>query len=333
MQLRPDQLAKHLDGKILPIYWLHGDEILITQECQTLIRQACVSQGITERDVYHVENAKQFNWDELDNANASMSLFGDRKVIELRINGNSVGDAGSKAIQAYANNANPDNVLLVTSAKLEKAQLNSKWFKAIQNSGATIQIWDVRPDDLPAWIHARAGKNNLHLSKDVCELMANRAQGNLLAAAQEIDKLVMAGHTEIDLATADGIIADSARFSVFTMTDAALMGDKKCLYVLDHLRAEGNEIVPITSWVAREIRVCLELGELLEKGQSLDGAMNTLRLWQTKKPIYLSYTRRINVRKSMRLLQQCKEIDHMSKGMAHGDAWVAMSRLLLNLCC
>ncbi len=331
MQLRPDQLPKHLSGQLLPIYWLHGDETLIIQESQEAILKACRQQGISEREVYTIDNIKQFNWNELDNANASMSLFGDRKLIELRLPGNTLGDAGSKAIQAYASNANPDNVLLITSSKLEKAQFNSKWFKAVQDVGATVQVWEIKTSDLPAWIHSRAAKKQLHLSADVSTLIAERVQGNLLAAAQEIDKLVMAGHTEIDLETADTVVADSARFSVFAMTDAAFLGESSCLSILDHLRAEGNDIVPINSWVTREIRTGLEICEAIDRGQSLDSAMNSLRLWQSKKPIYQAFTNRVKLRKAMRLLQQCKEIDHISKGMAEGNAWVAMSRLLLNL--
>lgn len=332
MQLRPDQLSKHLAGDLKPIYWLHGNETLVVMECQELLRKSCRDKGILERDIYHVENPNQFNWDALADANASMSLFGDRKIIELRLNGNKLGDQGSKALQAYAADANPDNVLIITSPRLDKAQFNAKYFKAVQACGATIQVYDISSQDLPAWLNTRAGQRGLHLDRDACQIMADRVQGNLLAAAQEIDKLLMAGHTSIDGATAEHLVADSARFSVFTMVDAAMAGDSKCLTILEYLKAEGNEIVPTVMALARELRSGLDLMEGLERGQRLDGLMKNLRLWPSKTPIYRSFTQRMTVRKAARLLQQCKDVDHMCKGMADGDPWVGLGRIMLNMC-
>lgn len=332
MLLRPDQLSKHLSGDLLPIYWIHGNETLVVMECQTLLRDACREKGIIERDVYHVDNPNHFNWDALADANASLSLFGDKKIIELRLNGNKFGDQGSKAIQAYAADANPDNVLIITSQKLEKAQYNSKYFKAVQAHGATVQVYDVGIDDLPAWLIARAGARGLHLTRDASQLMADRVQGNLLAAAQEIDKLIMAGHSDIDVDDADALVADSARFNVFSMVDSAMAGDSKCLGMLEYLRAEGNDTVSIMFNLSKEIRIGLALAEGIARGQRLDGIMSSLHLWPSKKPIYAKFTQRMNVAKASRLLQQCKEIDHMSKGMVDGDPWIGISRLMLNMC-
>lgn len=332
MQLRPDQLSKHLSGDLLPIYWIHGNETLVIMECQTLLRDACREKGIVERDVYHVENPSHFNWDALADANASLSLFGDRKIIELRLNGNKLGDQGSKAVQAYAADANPDNVLIITSQKLDKAQYNSKYFKTVQAHGATVQVYDVKTEDLPAWLSARAGARGLHLTRDACQLMTDRVQGNLLAAAQEIDKLIMAGHTDVDADAAAALVADSARFNVFTMVDCAMAGDRKCLSMLEYLRAEGSDAVSLNINLAKELRIGLALAEGIARGQRLDGIMNSMHLWPSKKPIYAKFTQRMNVTKAARLVQQCKEIDHMSKGMAEGDPWIGISRLMLNMC-
>ncbi len=332
MQLRPDQLDKHLAGDLKPIYWIQGNETLVVMECQEVLRKACRERGILERDVYHVDNPNQFNWDTLADANASLSLFGDRKIIELRMNGNKVGDQGSKALQAYANDANPDNVLIISSPRLEKAQFNSKYFKAVQAAGATVQVYDIGSDDLPAWLSTRAGARGLHLTPDACRLMADRVQGNLLAAAQEVDKLLMAGHNEVDGETAAALVADSARFSVFTMVDAAMAGDSKCLTILEYLRAEGNDSVSTIMALAREVRIGLEIMEGLDRGQRLDGMMRSLNLWSSKMPIYKRFSQRMNVRKAARLLQQCKEVEHMSKGMADGDPWIGIGRIMLNMC-
>jgi len=332
MQLRPDQLAKHLAGDLKPIYWIHGNETLVVMECQETLRKACRDKGILERDVYHVDNPSQFNWDSLADANASLSLFGDRKIIELRLSGNKVGDQGSKALQAYAADANPDNVLIISSPRLEKAQHNSKYFKAIQASGATVQVYDINSQDLPAWLSTRAGARGLQLSAEACQVMADRVQGNLLAAAQEVDKLIMAGHTQVDAAMAESVVADSARFNVFAMVDAAMMGDTRCLTMLEYLRAEGNDAVGTTMALARELRNGLAIAEGLERGQSLKSIMDGLRLWSSKMPIYQSFSRRMNVKKAARLLQQCKEVDHMSKGMADGNPWTGIGRILLNMC-
>lgn len=332
MQLRPDQLDKHLAGDLKPIYWIHGNETLVVLECQETLRRQCRHKGILERDVYHVDNPNQFNWDALADANASLSLFGDRKIIELRLNGNKIGDQGSKALQAYADNANPDNVLIISSPRLEKAQHNSKYFKTVQAIGATIQVYDISSDDLPAWLSTRAGARGLHLTADACRLMADRVQGNLLAAAQEVDKLLMAGHTHIDADAASALVADSARFSVFAMVDAAMAGDSKCLTILEYLRAEGNDAVSTVMALAREIRIGLEIMEGLARGQRLDGLMRNLHLWSSKTAIYQRFSQRMTVRKAARLLQQCKEVEHMSKGMADGDPWIGIGRIMLNMC-
>ncbi|MDX1736252.1 MAG: DNA polymerase III subunit delta, partial [Halioglobus sp.] len=185
MQLRPEQLAGHLQQKLLPVYLVFGDETLLIQECCDQVRARAPAQGCGERRVIEAAG-NRFDWNELTHSGAEMSLFAERKLIELRLPGGKPGKDGSAALCAYLDAATGDDVLLIVSGKIDRQSQNSKWYKALDKAGATVQVWPVKARELPRWMQGRLQAAGLSIESDALQLLCERVEGNLLAAVQEI---------------------------------------------------------------------------------------------------------------------------------------------------
>ncbi len=214
MRIRSEQLTGHLSKQLLPAYLITGDELLITQECCDTIRQHCRKEGISEREVLNVD--RSFDWAQLLDSGQSMSLFGDRKLIELRIGDSKMDQKSSAALQEYLGHADGSNILLVSCGKLDSRSMNSKWVKALDAAGAVIQVWPIERQHLDNWIMQRMRKIGLNADSDAVQLLADRVEGNLLAADQEISKLkILAGERSITADVVANAVASSARYDVF----------------------------------------------------------------------------------------------------------------------
>ena len=219
-----------------PVYFLSGDEPFQLDEAAAQIRQAAKAQGYTEREVYHVD--RSFDWDLLTQSAGSMSLFAERKLIELRIPGGKPGDKGSKALVDYTQQLPEDNLLLIVSAKLDAAQTKSKWFKALDAVGATLAVWPLELQQLPAWLKKRMQLRGLQPSEDALTILAEQVEGNLLAADQELEKmLLLYGEGSI---TAEQVIEASMSLLVISSPSmASLKASKQSSLILTpHLRAK-----------------------------------------------------------------------------------------------
>lgn len=224
MKLNFNQLGSHLDKTLQPVYFISGDEPFQVDESVRLIREAAKSQGYTEREVYHVD--RSFDWSELTNSVNSMSLFAERKVIELRIPTGKPGDKGSKALVAYTSQIPEDNLLLIVSGKLDSNQTKSKWFKALDVAGAMLAVWPLEIQQLPGWLKQRMQIRGLQPTEDALTILAEQVEGNLLAADQELEKLRMLyGEGAITAENVIEAVSDSARFDAFALVDVALQGD------------------------------------------------------------------------------------------------------------
>ena len=225
-KLRAEQLGAALTKQLASIYLVSGDEPLLIQECCDQIRAAARKNGFSERELYHVDTS--FDWGQLLAAANSLSLFAEKKIIEVRMPTGKPGDKGGKILQEYAQSPAPDNLLLIVTEKLDGATQKSKWFKAIEDAGQHIQVWPVTPAQLPRWIGVRLQQSGLHADSDAIDLLASRIEGNLLAAAQEIEKLkLLATDNRISYELMASVVADSARYDVFGLTDKALHGDAR----------------------------------------------------------------------------------------------------------
>ncbi len=331
MKVGPEQLKQQLKKNLQPIYITHGDEPLLVQECCDTIRSHCREQGFSEREVLNVEAG--FDWQNLLASASAMSLFSDRKLIELRLPTGKPGDAGGKTLVEYAGIAPADNVLLIICGKLEGSSTRTKWYKSIEAAGAAVQIWPVDARQLPQWLEQRLAQLKLSASPDALQMLAERVEGNLLAAVQEIEKLrLYAEGDTVDVDTITATVANNARYDVFGLVDRALQGDAGGSYkMLQGLKAEGTE-APIVLWaLSREIRTLAQCAEQLEQGNGIERVLQNQRIWDRRKPITKAALKRIRAKNFRKMLQLATLIDQSIKGMNKLNSWDLLAQLTLGL--
>ena len=339
MKLRPDQLVTHLKRQLAPVYIVSGDEPLQVSECADQIRKKAREQGYTERTVYHADNS--FDWREFMETANSLSLFSDKKIIELRMPNGKPGDTGRKALMEYMAAPSPDNLLLLITDRLEGQTQKSKWFKVLDQAGVFIPVWPVEPDKLPGWIARRLRADGFEATPEALMLLAERVEGNLLAASQEVEKLkLLVKDRKIDEDAVRETVSDSARYDVFHLADAALNGNiKSCMRILGVLKGEGVE-PPVVLWaLAREIRLLSHISRQLSKGLNLEVALS-----QSAKVIgfspYLLKRRQALIRKAIdrhseksfrSMLMLAGQVDLEIKGIERSDPWNNLRTLSLTL--
>jgi DNA polymerase-3 subunit delta len=329
-QLRTDQLAGHLQQSLAPVYFIHGDETLLVNECADAVRAAARAQGYSDRQVFSVEAG--FDWNTLLAASDSLSLFAERRILELRVPGGKPGKEGTRILREYAERPAEDTLLLITSAKLEAAARRSKWVLALEQAGVSIPVWPVDIAQLPAWIERRMRAHGMRASREALELIAGRVEGNLLAAAQEIEKLyLLHGAGQLDVDTVSELVADSARYDVFGLVDAALAGHvTHAQRILAGLRGEGVDPVLVLWALSREIRGLTLMARQLQGG-NLSQVLASNRVWDKRKPLVSAALQRIRGRQWWQLMQRCARIDRVIKGRAAGSAWDELLQLTLSL--
>lgn len=329
MQLKPEQLRNHLEKQCLPAYVLHGDEPLLLQECADLIRQAARRTGCTERELLEVDDDR-FDWGQLLSSAAEMSLFGDRKLIEIRLPSGKPGAAGSKALCEYLERGT-DDILLLICGKVDQQSLNSKWYKALDKAGAGIRVWPVGPREMPRWLRQRLQAAGLEIDSDALELLAERLEGNLYAAVQEVEKLaLLADGAHITLATVTGSVLDNARYNLFAMLDTALLGEAEAaLRMLRGLRDEGSDSMPVLWVLARELRTLHALQLECEAGAPISQVLQRHRVWKSRLAATQAALERHDSRALAQLLRQAQQVDACIKGFAPGRPWDRLEALLL----
>jgi DNA polymerase-3 subunit delta len=329
MRLRPQELAGHLGGRLLPLYLLSGDEPLQVSEAADAIRQAARERGHTVREVLEVD--KGFDWGRLGAQADALSLFAERRLIELRMPGGKPGTAGGAAIAEYARRPPDDTVLLVIMPKFDRDQGRSAWVKAIEGVGAVIQIWPVEAERLPAWVAQRMRRRGLEPGAGVAELLAARVEGNLLACAQEIEKLLLLhGRGPVSAAQLVEAVADSARFDVYALADSALQGNvRRSLRILRGLRAEGTA-EPVVLWaLAREVRAVAAVANAMEAGGSPDQAMAAQGVWDKRRALVQQAARRQRARAWREVLCTCARCDRAIKGQDGAAPWLLLEEIVL----
>ncbi|MBZ0070301.1 MAG: DNA polymerase III subunit delta [Gammaproteobacteria bacterium] len=331
MQLKPEQLAQHLQQHLAPIYLIHGDELLLVQEAVDVIRAAARARDYADREVLTVE--RDFDWNRLTEASNNLSLFAERRILEVRLPTGKPGDAGGKALRAYAARPAEDTLLLIISGKLDAQQRKSKWVTDLEAAGVGVPVWPVDARALPAWIRARMRAAGLQPTPAAVDLLAERIEGNLLACAQEIDKLaLLVGEGPVDAAAVTAAVADSARFDVFGLVDSALAGEPgRSLRMLVGLRGEGVEPVLVVWALARELRSLAAMAWETAHGESPGQVMARHRVWKARQgPIGKALTRH-RLDTWLDLLRRCAHLDQMVKGQAPGNVWDELVQLCLLL--
>ena len=335
MKLNSAQLGKHLQGHLAAVYVVSGDDPLLSQEASDALRNAARSQGFSERQVFHCDAS--FDWSLLYEAGASLSLFAEQRLIELRIPSGKPGDKGSSALLDYLARPAEDTILLISLPKLDGSAQKTKWAKALIDSpdSVFVQIWPVETGQLPQWIRQRLAQAGLSASQDAVELIADRVEGNLLAAAQEIEKIkLLADGQPIDAAYVLAAVADSARFDVFGLIEASLNGDAvHALRMLEGLRGEGEEPLFICAMLARELRLLSGLALQISQNTPMERAFAAARppVWDKRKPLLGKALQRHTGKRFNQMLLQAQQIDAQIKGQARGDPWNSLARLCLQL--
>jgi DNA polymerase-3 subunit delta len=335
MQLRPEALEPHLAKGLAPLYVITSDEHLLALEAADKIRRAARAAGHTERDVLTVE--RSFKWGELLAANQALSLFGDKKLIELRIPSGKPGKDGSAALQAYAKDLSPDNLTLITLPKLDWQTAKASWVAALQQAAVYIEIPNVERAQLPGWIGQRLGAQGQSADRAALDFIADRVEGNLLAAHQEIQKLGLLHEPgKLSFEQVQDAVLNVARYDVFKLSEAMLMGDPSRLArMLEGLKGEG-EALPLVLWaVSEEIRTLLKLKAGMAQGRPLGALLKEYRIWGPRERMMDPALRRISLSTLEAALQEAAQVDKMVKGLRAkafaGDAWDAMLQLALKV--
>ncbi len=332
MKLRADQISSHLAGGLAPVYLVSGDEPFQLDEVSGAIRTAAQQQGHADRQILHVE--RSFDWNTLGASADALSLFAEKRLIELRLPGGKPGDAGSKALVAYVANPPADTVLLIISGKLESSQQRSKWFKAIEQVGVVVQIWPIETGRLPGWLKQRMALRDMQSTPEALQMLVDRVEGNLLAADQELEKLrLLTGGGVVDAAQVATAVSDSARYDIFTLVDVALGGDAgRAVRMLHGLRAEGMEPVLVLWALAREIRSLAGMAAELADGKGTAAVLQQYRVWEKRKSAVSAALRRHPGEAAwLSMLQQCGRIDRNIKGLAAGKPWDELLQLTARL--
>ncbi|PSJ80602.1 DNA polymerase III subunit delta [Neisseria iguanae] len=320
------------DMPLKPLYVIHGEEELLRIEALDTLRTAARQQGYLNREMHTAEN--NFDWNEWLQSAGGMGLFADLKLLELYIPNGKPGKNGGEALQHFAQQLPEDTVTVIMLPKLEKAQTQAKWFGALAANGVMLEAKAVGVSALPAWVRGRLKKWDLEIENDALALFAERVEGNLLAAKQEIDKLALLhpkGHL-LSMADAEAAVANVARFDVFQLAGAWMKGDvQRVVRLLDGLEAGGEEPVLLLWAVAEDIRTLIRLTAALKQGQNVQSLRNSLRLWGEKQTLAPMAANRIPISRLLEALQTCAKIDRMIKGAEDGDAWAVFKQLVIGL--
>ena len=331
MNVRADDLAAHLSRKIEPLYVVHGDEPLLALEAGDAIRAAARSAGVGEREVLVAEPG--FKWDAFIAANANASLFGDRKLVDLRIPSGKPGTEGGKALEACAANPNPDNVTLITLPRVDKQTQGSAWFMALADAGVTIAVQPLERDALPRWVAGRLARQKQKAAPETLAFLADHCEGNLLAARQEIEKLgLLLPEGQLAHEAVVAVVADVARYDVFAASDAWLGGDAaRALRVLSVLEAEGDG-PQLALWaLGEDLHTLAAVQAMTRDGMPMAAALRNARVWGKRQSALERAARRMTQASIERLLASLARVDALSKGIGLGNAWDELTVLAMDL--
>ncbi|MDP3137494.1 MAG: DNA polymerase III subunit delta [Burkholderiaceae bacterium] len=344
MQLAAGQLEAHLQKGLRPLYTLHGDEPLLVQEAADAIRAAARAQGYTERSAYTVSGA-HFDWSSVLAAGGSLSLFADRQIVELRIPTGKPGKDGSVAIQQLAEQAqgNDSTLTLVMLPRLDRATRTGAWFTALERCGVAVQFDAVAREALPQWLAQRLQRQGQRVASGeegqrTLRFFADRVEGNLLAAHQEIQKLALLfPEGELSFEQIERAVLNVARYDVFKLSEAVLGGQMaRVQRMLDGLQAEGEAEVLVHYALSEDIRALKRVKDAMQAGRPLPMALREQRVWGIKERLYERVLPRLGDTTLANLLYSAHLVDGIVKGLKQPgwptDGWQALQRLALMLC-
>lgn len=332
MALKPQQLPGHLSSGLRPVYLIAGAEPLLVQECRDQVIQTAQAAGFTERTVHEV--APKFNWDSLNQQSASLSLFSSQKILDVRLPTGKPGREGAATLTELAESSDPDVLLLVSCNQWDASSRKSKWAAKLAAAGVLVEIWPVKPHELPSWIRQRMQQVGLNPQPEAVNLLTELVEGNLLAAQQEITKLRMVGDSaEVTVEDVSRAVADSSRFDAFRLVECALAGElQESLRVATGLKRTDVAIQAVSGALYREISTADLYSRAVRSGENDTSAFRKLRVWQQRQGPMKLASRRLSTKSFERVYQALSLIDRQSKGRAPGDPWHTLDRMLCYMC-
>lgn len=327
MKLSGEDLPRQLAQGLAPLYVIHGEALLLAIEAADAIRAAARTAGYTERAVLIAEPG--FEWAELRNSAQNLSLFSTRKLLDLRIPSGKPGIEGAQALQDYCQKLNADTVTLVSLPRLDKTALGSKWFTALSAQGVIIATEEITLNALPTWIASRLKRQNQSADTDTLVFLAERVEGNLLAAYQEIQKLgLLFPAGPLSFEQVKDSVMDVARYDVFKLSEAMLAGDvARYAHILDGLRAEGTATVLILWALVEDIRTLGKVLRAMQSSGNLASALRDARVWGARQKLVERAVRRFNPAIAERALRQAAHVDKVVKGLRRGNVWDELLQL------
>ncbi|MDO9048200.1 MAG: DNA polymerase III subunit delta [Methylobacter sp.] len=329
MRLKPEQIAAALQKGLAPVYFISGDEPLQLGEMADAVRAAARKAGYDSREVLVADSG--FSWNELTESAGSLSIFADKKIIDLRLPSGTPGADGSKALIAYCERLPEDTLLLITAAKMAGASLKARWFQALDKAGCVIQVWPLEGQDLIRWLQQRMQRRGLQAETEGIKILASRIEGNLLAAAQEIEKLyVLYGTGHLSNQQIFDVVADSSRFDVFKLMDSVLAGRVgRILKILSGLQAEGVA-APVVLWaLTREARVLIRIKLALAQGQNRALVFKNNQIWDKRQQLVSDALNRLGDSDLNSILTLSAKADRQIKGRQQGEPWETLLAVCL----
>jgi len=327
MQITSEDLPRQLSSGLKPLYVVYGDALLLVIEAADSIRAAARAGGYGERETFVVE--QYFKWGELRSSVQSLSLFAERKVVDLRIPSGKPGVEGGQALQDYVANLSPDVLTLITLPKIDNTARKSQWFTALEKHGVMISADDIPRSALPRWIAGRLKRQDQSADEATLEFLADRCEGNLLAAFQEIQKLALlfpAG--TLNFEQVKDAVMDVARYDIFKLSEAMLNGNAaRFARILDGLRAEGTATVLVLWAISEDIRMLGRVLQAVQRGGNIGNALREARVWGAKQGLIENAARRLKLTHIERAMQQAARLDKIIKGLRRGDVWDELLQL------
>jgi len=329
VRIKPEQLSAALHKGLMPVYFFTGDEPLQLGEMADAIRKAARKAGFENREIISAETG--FEWNQLAFSADSLSIFADKKIIDLRLPSGTPGADGAKALIAYCERLPEDTLLLITAGKMASGALKTRWLEALDKVGVVIQVWPLEGQDLIRWLQQRLQQRGLNAETDGLRILASRIEGNLLAAAQEIEKLyVLYGAGNLSSQQIFDVVADSSRYDVFKLMDSVLSANVNRIFkVLSGLRAEGIA-APIVLWaLTREARVLIKIKLAISQEQNREVVFKNNQIWDKRKPLVSNALNRLSDHDLNSILVLSAKADRQIKGQQQGEAWETLLAICL----
>ena len=346
MKVKSELLPQTLLTNKYSTFWISGDEPLLVQESADFVRQHFRKNGFEEREVFNVDS--DFNLERFTNSVNNLSLFSTNKIIELRLdkvtgkNGSAdklkLGQDEKTAIDTFLINNNPDLALIITSVKIDRAVLSSKWFKTYESLLALIQVWPIDSRGLVKWLSQELRNSGINADNQALQILSEKVEGNLLAAKQEIEKLKLLANLDgksqitLDTKTVMQVVANNSRFDIYDLIDTALLGDsERCQKMIANFKEEGTYPLLVLNALTRELRILNNMILNKESGQRLNSILQTSRVFFNRKQAVTNAINRLSSNHIWRMLDKALQIDKAIKGASFSNPWDEINILVLEL--